>query len=286
MIYGLQISLIGSNGDRIDLDDSGDFVLLSGARGFGMPSSIVRIDPSTGDGGIFRFSRREVRELDLPIAILGDSRSDVESKLRRVARLLQDKQGATRILATYLNGTTVFLDAHFLGGAETIFGEDAGLNYCRWVITMQAPEPFWQTATEESFTFGTGSTGRGLLPQLSKLRVSSSQTIGLVTVENAGDVATFPRWEITGPVDSIVITDGINSFSFPGSIAFGRTYTVDTRTAEVTNELGQNIYAELGPAPKLFPLPPGNTTIEVQGQNATVDTVVSAFYSPRFEVVH
>lgn len=280
------ISLLGSNGDTIDLIDDGDFVLLTGARGFGMPMSSVRIDPSAGDGGVWRSSRRALREVDLPIAILGLNRDDVESKLRRLARLLQDTNGPTRIIANYSNGLSVYLDAHFTGGAETQFGDDAGLTWCRWVVSMQAPQPFWQTGSESSFSIGSGNTGRGLLPQLTKLRVSSSQTLGLVNVNNAGDVPAYPRWVIKGPVQNLVISDGSRSFSFPGTILAGKTYTVDTKTNEVSDELGNNIYALLGPAPKLFPLLPGESTIEVTGSEATADTQVTCFYSPRYEVIH
>jgi hypothetical protein len=284
MIYGLSVSLRGANGDTIALDPSGNFVLLEGARGFGMPEAEVRIDPSAGDGGVWRSTRREIRELDLPIAILGASRSQVESRLRRLARLLQDNRGPTRIIASYLNGTELFLDAHFIGGATTQFGEDAGLTWCKWVVTLQSPEPFWRTLNETRFTIG--ATGRGLLPKLTKLQLTSSQSLGEVTINNTGDVPVFPRWEIRGPVDSVVITDGTDSFSFPAGIAGGDTYTVDTATATVTDQTGANKYAELGSAPKFFPIATGSTTVQVLGENGTTDTQVRAFFAPRFEVVH
>ena len=97
---------------------------------------------------------------------LGTDRADVETKLRRLARLLQDNNGATKIVANYSDGSSVFLEAHYVGGAETQFGSDATNYFCRWVIQMQAPQPYWATVTSQSFTVGSGSTGRGLLPQL------------------------------------------------------------------------------------------------------------------------
>ena len=38
------ISLIGSNGDEIELADSGDFVLASGVTGFGIPATNKDVD--------------------------------------------------------------------------------------------------------------------------------------------------------------------------------------------------------------------------------------------------
>lgn len=285
-MVNVTISLVGSNGDTIALTDTGDFVLASGVTGFGIPSTSVRIDDSAGDGGTWRNTKRGVRDLDLPIVILGTDRGDVETKLRRLAKLLQNANGATTIRADYSDGTSLSLKAFYVGGAETQFGSDAGLTYCKWVIQMQAPQPYWETSTSQSFSISTGNTGRGLLPKLSKLRVSSSQTLGVVTVNNTGDVDTYPKWVIRGPVTNVVVSNGSQSFSFPAPILGGVSYTVDTATGEVTDDGGANIYALLGSAPKLFSLPPGITTVSVTGTDATADTRITCLYSPRYEVIH
>lgn len=281
----LIISLTGANEDTITFDSS-NYVLTSGLRGFGIPITEVRIDPSAGDGGIWRSSRRGIREMDLPVVIFGNTRDEVQTKLRRLSRLLQDRNGATRVTVTYDDESSVYLDAHYVAGAESQYGDDGQSHFIRWVITLQAPQPFWQTADEQSFTIGVGSTGRGLLPLLTKLRVSSSQTLGIVVVDNVGDVTIKPRWEITGPVQNIQISNGTQTFSFPGSIYTGETYTIDTATGQVTDQNGTNVYGELGSAPKLFGLAPGINNISVIGTDASPDTQIICYYSPRYEVVH
>lgn len=284
-MVNVSISLVGSNGDTIDLLDSGDYVLLTGVGGFGIPATAVRIDDSSGDGGVWRHTKKGVRDLDLPIAILGTSEADVQTKLRRLSRLLQTTNGPTKIVANY-HDSSLFLEAHYVGGAETQFGSDANGFFCRWVLQMQAPQPYWQTTLQESFNIGAGSSGRGLLPQLTKLRVSSSQTLGVVTVDNEGDVVIYPKWVIQGPVTDLVISNGSQSFSFPAEILAGRTYTVDTGTGEVFNENDENIYHLLGTAPKLFGIAPGINGISVTGTNSSPDTQITCYYSPRYEVVH
>jgi hypothetical protein len=280
------ISLIGANNDEIVLEDNGDFVLTTGVTGFGIAPTSVRIDPSAGAGGTWRFSKRGVRDIDLPIAIMGTSRSDVETKLRRLAQLLQDTDGPTKIVANYSDGSSVFLEAHYVGGAETQFGTDANNYYCRWVIQMQAPQPYWATVQAESFTVGSGSTGRGLLPQLTKLKVSSSQALGIVNVNNPGAVPTYPVWTMRGPVDYVTVSNGTVSFTYNAPIADGETITINTESGEVTNQLGVNKYANLGAAPKLFPLPAGLTSLNISGTGATANTVITCFYSPKYEVIH
>lgn len=285
-MVNVAISLTGSNGDTIVLADAGDFILSTGVTGFGIPSTSVRIDESAGDGGTWRHTKRGVRDIDLPVTILGSNRADVESKLRRLARLLQTNGGATKVVANYSDGESLFLEAHYVGGAETQFGSDANNYYCRWVIQMQAPQPYWQATSESSFTVGSGNTGRGLLPELTKLRVSSSQTLGVVTVNNEGDVAIQPRWTIRGPISNLVISNGTWSFGFTEPILGGVTYTVDTATGEVLDDEGENIYHKLSTAPKLFGLEPGVSDITVNGIDSSPDTQITCYYAPRYEVIH
>lgn len=279
------ISLVGANGDTIELADGSDFVLTSGVTGFGIPATSVRIDESAGDGGTWRHTKRGVRDLDLPIVVFGDDRADVETKLRRLARLLQTTKGPTKIVANYSDGSSLFLEAHYVGGAETQFGSDANGTFCRWGIQMQAPQPYWQTSDEQSFQVTEGSAGRGLLPQLTRLLVTSSQTLGVVTVNNEGDVKIQPRWTVRGPIKNFVASDGTQSFGF-AEVPNGKIYTVNTETGEAYDDAGENVYYLLNAAPKLFGLEPGVSNISVEGTDTSQETVVTCYYSPRYEVIH
>lgn len=278
-------SLEGANGDVITFDDT-TYVLNTGIVGFGIPATSVRIEESAGDGGVWRHTKRLARDVDLPITVFGSSRDDVQTKLRRLNKLLQDGQGAPKLRATYDDETSVYLEVHYVGGAETEYDNDsAGLTWCRWPISLQAANPFWLSGLEETFTIGSGGTGRGLLPQLTKLKLASSTTLGTVTLINAGDVAAFPTWEITGPVQNLTISNGFQGFGFD-SVADGEVILVNTEDGTVTNPDGDNLYARLDPAPKLFSFPAGTTTIAIEGTDTTPTFNVTLTYSPRYEVIH
>lgn len=280
----MNYALVGANGDTIVFDYD-EFILNPDFTGFGIPPAEVRIEKSAGDGGVFRHAKKGVRQVDLAVTILGDNRADVQVKLRRLSRLLQNSLGPTKLVANYTDNTSLELTGFYVGGAESQWGSNAGLIWNRWVISLQCPNPFWQSGILESFSIGSGGTGRGLLPQLSKLKVSSSSTLGVVAVNNAGDVPAFPTWTITGPVKNLVITNGIQQYGF-SRIFGGETITVDTETATVTNVDGENQYFRLDPAPKLFLLPPGITGLNVLGDDIDLNFNVQLVYSPRFEVVH
>ena len=120
-MVNVNYSLVGANGDEITFDYS-EFILNQNFVGFGIPPAQVRIENSAGDGGVFRHSKRGVRDVDLPITVLGTDRNDVQTKLRRLSRLLQDTSGPTKIKATYSSGESLTLDAHYVGGAESQWG--------------------------------------------------------------------------------------------------------------------------------------------------------------------
>lgn len=285
-MVAISYSLRGSNGETITFDND-NYVLNPGMIGFGIAPTAVRLDESAGIGGLFRHSRRSIRELDLPVTIVGNNRAEVQTKLRKLARITQDRRGPMRLRATYPNGQQLFLDLHYRGGAEGQWGEDlGGLVWMRWVLQLVAPQPFWESLQRQTIELTGGGTGRGLLPQLTKLRVSSSQALGDVSITSTADVEVFPVWTIEGPVDDFTVSNGTESWTISGSIPLGDTVTVDTESKTVVDQTGANLYDRLGPAPKLFSLQPGETTLSITGQNATDETRILAEYALRFEVVH
>jgi hypothetical protein len=286
-MVNLNFSLTGSNGDTIVFDNE-NYVLNPEVLGFGIPATKVRIDESAGTGGVWRNTKRGVREVDLPVTVLGNSRDDVLVKLRRLVRLLNDANGPTKINAIHDHpgGENLYLEAHYTGGDESEWGSSAGNTWNRWVLSFQAPMPHWVSSTIERFTIGSGSTGRGLLPQLSKMKISSSETLGTISAINVGDVAAYPVWTIRGPVTNLLISNGSQNFSFNRIITGSETVIVDTERGTVEDEFGTNLYSILNPAPKLFVLQPGVNGLTVYGADSTPNTRITCEYSPRFEVVH
>jgi len=278
-------TLTGASGDTITFDRS-EFVLNEGLLGLGIPPTVVRIDESSRDGGTFRFSRRGIRQIDLPVTVLGDTALDVETSLRRLAKITQDTSGPTRLTALRDAGN-IFIDLHYVGGAELNFGgTNGGKQFAKALFSFQAAYPYWQSADTEEFTITTGATGRGLLPNLTKLQVASSQAIGLINVNNTSDVPVYPTFIVTGPVDGLQVTLNGEGWAFTENLATGEQFTVDHSAATVVNTAGANRYDILDTSPKFFALQPGTSSILVVGTNATGDTEINASYNLAFEVVH
>ena len=281
----MTFSLTGANGDTITFDNT-NYLLRPGFIGFGIPPTSVRIDSSARDGGTWRYSKRNVRNVDLPITIFADNEDSVETKFRRLARLVQDKNGPT-ILTAVRGAGDLTLEVHYTGGAELTWGGgSAGNTWASVLLSFQAPQPYWESAETESFTVSSGNTGRGLLPQLSKLKLSSSQAIGIINVNNTSDVDVYPEYLISGPVTDLVISNGTQSFGFNATIDEGVTIAVNTEDGTVLDSGDSNRYDLLLPSPKLFPFPPGVSSILVTGTNTNINTNIVCEYNLRYEVVH
>lgn len=282
----VSIALIGANNDQIVLSDAGDYVLGTGVSGFGVPPVLVRIAESAGDGGVWRHTKRGIREIDFPITTLGTDRGDVETKLRRLANLLQDRKGATRLVANYSDGTSYQLLVHYTGGADAEYGTDSNRVFARWVITLQAPQPYWESVNPTTYTLQQSTGGRGLLPQLTKLKLSGQYGFGSVALGNPGDVPAYPVWQVVGPVSSATFTLNGVGFSYDAAIAGDESVTIDTYRGTVVDQDGINRYANLAAAPKFFAIEPGSQVVEIDAPGATAQTIISGYIKPRREVIH
>lgn len=284
-MVSVNYSLLGANGDEIVFDYT-SYVLNPDFIGFGIPPAQVRIENSAGDGGVFRHAKRGVRNIDLPITVLGTDREDVQSKLRRLAKLTQNVYGPLTLKANYSDGEVLTMDTYYVGGGQSQWGSNAGNVWNRWVLSLQAPQPYWQSSNVEQFSITRGNTGRGLLPQLTKLRISSSQALGTVLIDNSGDVPAYPTYKVTGPISDFAVTSNGFSFGFSEDLEAGEIIYIDTETGEVYDQAGVNRYDILLPAPKLFRIPVGESTITISGTDVTDDTQVDVYYALRYEVVH
>lgn len=280
-------SLIGANNDEIVFTNDSDFVLTTGLTGIGIPQTVVRIDESASDGGAWRFTKRGIRELDIPVTVFGESREQLETNLRRLSNLLHDRSGATTLRASYDTGEVWELyDGHYVAGAETVRGDEAGMLWCRWVLSMQFANPYWTRQDAEQIVLTSGAVGRSLIPDLAEMRISSAQAIGLLTIENTGDVHAHPVWKLTGPMDSVTVTaQSGESFSYDAPIATGQTITIDAAAGTVKDGT-TNMYQNLGASPKLFTFPAGQSTVNIVAPNTDANTRITVFYQPRKEVVH
>jgi phage-related protein len=283
----ITLSLTGANGDTITLGQD-DFILENAVAGLGRPPIVSRIDQSSADGGVFRFSRRGVREIDLPVTVIASDRATLESKLRRLQRILDNSTGTgTTIRASYATGESWSVVGHYVSGATSQTGDNGTSTFQRWVLVFQCPQPFWVRDQAITYVASATGTGRGLFNpnDMVNMKVAPSQVLGAISVANPGDVAAPPKFVITGPCDSASFTLGSLGFTYNAAVTAGTVITIDTVAGTVVDGSGTNLYSNLSSAPKFFQVPAGTSTINMSAVNSTSATSLQITFQPRKEVV-
>lgn len=267
---------LSGNNDEIvlSIDDATDYLIDRNVSGLALPPINVNISEGARDGGRFQSSRRLSREIDLPIWVFGEDRKDVETKLRRLAKLISDRSGnATTITAVFedtVNSTTetFTLEGYYTGGFDVNYGTRTGKDYAYIALTFKCPQPYWVNETETS------------------VLVLGSETPAAVNINNIGDIETFPIFEIKGATSTITLSNINGSISY--NAAIGSTVTIVINTEEgtvVQKSTGANRYQNLGALPKMFTLPEGESVLNITGTGISGTAEITIKWRTRREIV-
>ncbi|MFC0622812.1 hypothetical protein [Kribbella deserti] len=238
---------------------------------------------AAGDGSQYRGERALSRDIDLPLYLAGRNRTHLKGLVDQLALVLA---GGCVLRFIDDDGSTWFTTVHRVGGGEYIYGTDTnGHDDLQLVVTLRAPEPYWTSGEISSHAVRRDTTHRGLIPALSRLHLTAAQSMGEVTFTNPGTADAYPTWDIVGPGNNFkAISPRGELLHWTGTLALGQRLTIDTRTGSVKDGSGANRYAELAPAPKLWRIPPGESTATAS-MEGTAPGTIARVGSPRLNHV-
>ncbi|MEV1109932.1 phage tail family protein [Micromonospora sp. NPDC049751] len=257
---------------------------LAGVTGLGLPEVATQWLEGAGDGARFRGKRDRPRDIDLPLYVAGQNREQLTELLDRLAIML-DGECTLRLVED--DGNDWSTKVHFVAGGNYAYGIDTnGERDLRTVITVRAGDPYWTYSRSISKKITNAGAGRGLVGKLASMKVSSSQAIGTILLENAGTAPAFPLWVVVGPGRNFAAVSAAGrGFTWTGTLAAGETLTVDTQTGAVVDNLGRNRYSELAAAPKLWSVPPGITEATASLESTTTASSITCTWRPRKRMV-
>lgn len=260
---------------------------LIGSRGFGVAPTNLSIREGAAEGGRHRRTKRGIRQLDIPFAFNGETPLEVYGYMRNLVNVLNDRDTPCRMFVSHA-GEDVFTEVHLAAGADHQYGTDTnGRTWARWPVTLKAPNPYWTAVNAINYSLSTANAGRGLIKStsLSKLRLTSSSAIGSVVVNNPGDVPAYALWTVRGPGNGFTAKIAGSGFAFTVPILNSIPITIDTENKTVTDATGANRYGDLGPAPKLFPIPAGRSVIDIVMEGSNSTSLIQFNFQPRYEIV-
>lgn len=265
--------------------------ILGGVQGWDDPEFTAFWTERIGDGDRWRGSRLSRREMTFRILVgtgeTGLAWRDVDRAWwRSVSR---DVVGLMDIVIEDASHRYIPLRLARATGSEINF--DPGLTgYRQYLVTMVADDPYWlgDDVTEtwafvpggENFYGGSG--GGGLGPPY---YLSPSGGFGDAMVTNPGDVPAWPRWRVTGPCSSAVLTVDGKSMSVPVALSAGQSIYIHTEPPDVFGDFLESRWDVIDAA--MFdpaPVPVGATvpvSAYVTGPNTGAQVTMTI--TPRYE---
>lgn len=256
-------------------------------QGLFAPPVALQEDTVPGQpGGRLREMRHETREFVLPLYFYDDdSLTGLWGQLRAAAKTMDPGRGEGRIRVTSPGGDQREIRCVVTAGLELnqTQGRESSPTHQRAAVVFRAHDPYWY-ATNLSVAEFTAGARPSFFP-IFPLRLSAGEVFADVTVDNPGDVATWPVWEVDGPGTDIALRDlGMGQATeLATTLLAGQTVTIDTRPGRktVTRDDGTNLFPQLGGS-DLWPLAPGSTAVRIEMGGAGDTSVVRLRYQPAY----
>ncbi|MGW1040045.1 phage tail family protein [Streptomyces sp. NPDC002547] len=270
--------------DTLDLNEIMDkglgYQAKTGVTGFGLPPVSVQWLEGAGNGATYRRKRVLTRDIDIPLEILARDRAHLQQLTDDLALLLAGECTLTLIDDDGTRWTTA---VHRVGGGEYSYGADTiGEREFQTVITFRAGDPFWTSSVSQSRYIGGDQGTSPFLSSLATLKVSASQAIGEIQLDNSGNADAYPIWEVIGPgTNFLAVSPAKERLSWTGTIAAGQRLIFDTSKGTVVDQSGASRYSELGSAPRFWTVKPGLSTATAQLEGISSSSKITCTWRPR-----
>lgn len=235
-----------------------------------------------------------VREFVLPLRIgVHATEAELRVALRTLVREMDPTLGEGLIRVSELaTGDVREIRCRYSAGLslDEVLGETSMPTWARTAAVFRAHDPYWYAPSDVIETYTTGEVA-AFFPIL-PIRLSSSEVFIDATVDNAGDIATWPVWRITGPGSVIRLRDlstgPVTALTSPtlGSLTLGpgEQIEIDTRPGRKTVTGladGDNLWPFVSFDSTLWQLRAGSTAVRVEMSGATDASSVRLSYRPR-----
>jgi hypothetical protein len=290
----LHLAYLDPDGNSWTWSDPGESVFATAVAGIGSPPIALTSLPLPGGGILAQAMTPQVRTITVGLYVYNDDGDQSEflttcDQLTRALWTVRAGQPAPGTLIVGRPDGTSRQVQVLCTDPPTLASDDAsksGLLWASYVVTFQAPDPFWMDSTAHNLQFGASSGSAGV-PAMPPVALNPSTVLGSTTVTNSGDADAYPVWTITGP-GTPTLTNSTTGLAFGLGVALGagEVVTVDTRPQQqsAVDGTSANRWADLTRAnPRaLWALVPGDNQLNLQMTGSGVGTMISASYVQRW----
>jgi hypothetical protein len=254
---------------------------------FAPPVRFVSDTSPLQPGSVVRSVRHDSRIVVLPVTVQGSDETDLRTQLRNLSYYLDPTRGQGQLQITGPDGVTRVTNAYLQSGMglnETL-DSTRGMTWQRASLEFLCEEPYFLDESPTSSTIAYNTTTATFFPFF-PLRLSSSSVFGATSINNDGDVSTWPRWTITGPGSAIYIknTTTGKTINLDVTLAAGETVSIDTKPGvrTVTKNDGTNLFGLLSSSSSLWSLAKGTNAIQLEMSSADVGSSIGYSYERRW----
>lgn len=235
-------------------------------------------------GSFIYQSLHQPHEFTLPCWFYGTTDTDLRAQLRNIVYQMTPDRGTGRIRVQSPLGDQREIWCRYSDGLNMDESSaNAGTTIQKTALLLRAFDPYWYDVNATSTTWST--VNPPLFFPFFPLRLTSSAVAVNATVNNLGDVPTWPVFQVTGPATNIVLSNQTTGlFMNFGTLALtaGDTLTVDTRPGAKTATLqdGTNVFAYLWAASSMWSLALGanNVQLVAAGTNIANSGLTMSYY--------
>ena len=286
------VTLTNASGRVLSLTGTGyaGVAVLPGPSGVGLaPTELFSAVVPDGIGSVYTGSRISDREVFLPLMVGATDYVSLRDNRRTLEAIVAD--GPVRVSFRQPDsGATRTVEAYYTGGLEGDYGTDvAGRDWQTVGLTFRCLDPL-AYGDQASQTWSVTGVARPFLSTTSAffpVLLGDSLVGGVRVLRNAGDLDAWPVTVITGPGESLMLSNLTTgkSINLAGEITV--PITIDTRrgVADVYDAAGEQ-WSRVGLGSSLWPLVPGENRVQVSLTGATSASSVSMTWQPPYRSLH
>lgn len=250
------------------------------------PVTIYSIRVPETQGASYRGARHDERLAIIPVVVPGPQEG--RDELRRWAKALDPLKG---------QGTLTVVQGPW-AGRQLLCVYETGLEDFQeeWPLlgltelAFRACEPYWQDSAESSSVATINSTAYPWFPfagswAAQPLILGASDVFASLTIQNIGDVQTWPVITATGPGQDLHITNQTTGqdLLLSGNVPAGSVVQIDTRPGHKTvTQDGANAFPRLSATSSLWPLVAGSNRVAIGFAAGTAQSSVRFAWRQRW----
>jgi hypothetical protein len=287
------ISYINANGDELFFDHRSPYPIIEKSGWNAPPITHVFDEVPEVAGAFYKGIKTSSRLVNIKVRIKGRSPEELRSNRDTLLGHIHPSLGEGYFIVRYVDGTDRVLNCRYAGGISEVADNNMTLGgsgddfYHEMALSFQANNnPWWLDYPPTVTEYGTTS-GITFFPFF-PLRVSPSSIFGRYTINNPGDVACWPIWDIYGPGSEITLVN--ETYSPAKRLELLTTYTllngesihIDTSPfiKTIEDQAGTNIFPELENDAEMWALLPGDNDVYLQMASTSANSSLSLTMSP------